>query len=146
LDFLKSRLYPSSSPAEVLPRHFPNWDGLTGSLRPPSVPNTNGGQPFQSNIFSSDTNFSVINVARGKPIKVYIQQDEKWPTGNDKGVDVRLNAQGRSYMDANLSRMYYPTANSAFGSQTVTLIPTDAGLTANCSTFGNNCQMKFTHL
>jgi hypothetical protein len=139
-------LYLSSSPAEVLPRHFPSRDGLNGSLGRPFVPNTHGGRPFQSNIFSSDTNSSVMNVARGKPMKVYIQQDGKWPTGNDKGVDVSLEAQARSYMDVNLSRMYYLTANSALGSQAVTLISTAAGLTVNFFTFGNNCQTKFAHL
>ena len=90
--------------------------------------------------------YAVMNVARGKPSRLYIQQDGKDLTAADKGVDVKLDEQGHSYIEVNASRMYYLTANPAFGSHEVTLIPTAPGVTVNSFTFGNNCQTNFPHL
>lgn len=90
--------------------------------------------------------YSVINVARGKPSRLYIQQDGRWLTRSDSGVDVKIDAQGRSYLDIGEPRMYYLVANPRFGSHTATLFPTETGLTVNSFTFGNDCQTDFPHL
>lgn len=90
--------------------------------------------------------YSVMNVARGKPSRLYIQQDGKDLTAAEKGVDVKLDAQGHSYLEINESRMYYLVQNLKYGSHTVTLIPTQPGLTVNSFTFGNDCQLNFPHL
>jgi thiol-disulfide isomerase/thioredoxin len=90
--------------------------------------------------------YSVMNVTRGAPSKLYILQDGKDLTAANQGVDVKLDAAGHSYIDVNASRMYYLVANPEFGSHTVTLVPTAPGFTINSFTFGNNCQTKFPHL
>ena len=90
--------------------------------------------------------YSVMNVARGKPSRVYIQQDGKDLTAADKGVDVQLDPQGRSYLEINEPRMYYLVQNAALGSHSVTLVPTEPGVTVNSFVFGNNCQTEFPHL
>jgi thiol-disulfide isomerase/thioredoxin len=90
--------------------------------------------------------YSVINVSRGHPERLYITQDGKNLTNANKGIDVQLDAQGRSYIQVREPRMYYLVANPSFGSHTVVLTPTAPGITINSFTFGNNCQTDFSHL
>ncbi len=90
--------------------------------------------------------YAVLNVARGKPSRLYVQQDGKNLTEKNKGVDVQLDSQGRSYLEIRESRMYYLVSNPSFGAHDVTLFPTAPGLTVNSFTFGNDCQTKFSHL
>ncbi len=90
--------------------------------------------------------YAVMNVARGKPSRLYIQQDGKDLTAANRGVSVKLDEQGHSYIDVKHSQMYYLVANPVFGSHKVTLVPTQPGLTVNSFTFGNNCQTNFPHL
>jgi len=90
--------------------------------------------------------YAVMNVARGRPSRLYIQQDGKDLNPKNKGVDVRIDAQGHSYLEVREPRMYYLVANPSFGQHAVTLIPTKPGITINSFTFGNNCQVDFPHL
>jgi thiol-disulfide isomerase/thioredoxin len=90
--------------------------------------------------------YAVMNVSRGKASRLYIQQDGKDLTAQNKGVDVQFDAAGHSFLEIREPRMYYLVANPSFGSHFVELIPTASGLTVNSFTFGNNCQTKFSHL
>jgi thiol-disulfide isomerase/thioredoxin len=90
--------------------------------------------------------YAVLNVSHGRPSALYIQQDGKDLTAADRGVDVKLDAQGHSYIDVRDPRMYYLVQNPAFGAHTVSLTPTKPGLTINSFTFGNDCQTHFPHL
>jgi len=90
--------------------------------------------------------YAVMNVSRGHPSSLYIQQDGKDLTAADKGADVKLDSEGHSYIEVREPRMYYLVQNPAFGAHVVTLTPTKPGLTVNSFTFGNDCQMKFPHL
>lgn len=89
--------------------------------------------------------YAVMNVASGKPERLYILQDGKDLTAQNKGTDVQLDDQGHSYIDVNASRMYYLTANPLFSSHTLDLIPTAPGIEIDSFTFGNNCQTDFPH-
>ncbi|MGH9374967.1 MAG: hypothetical protein ACRD1J_02240, partial [Terriglobia bacterium] len=82
----------------------------------------------------------------GHPERLYITQDGKDLTQANKGVDVRFDAQGHSYVEVREPRMYYLIQNPSFGSHTVTLRPSAPGITVNSFTFGNNCQTAFAHL
>ena len=90
--------------------------------------------------------YAVINVSHGRPSTVYVQQDGKDLTADAKGADVKLDAQGHSYIEVREPRLYYLVQNPAFGAHTVTLTPTKSGLTIDSFTFGNNCQTAFPHL
>lgn len=90
--------------------------------------------------------YSVMNVEHGHPSRLYILQDGKNLSRQDKGVDVQFDAQGRSYIEVREPRMYYLVQNPAFGSHTVELKPSAPGVTINSFTFGNNCQTDFPHL
>jgi thiol-disulfide isomerase/thioredoxin len=90
--------------------------------------------------------YSVINVSHGHPSRVYIQQDGTDLNANDKGVDVRFDPEGHSYIEAREPRMYYLVQNPSSGNHKVVLKPTRPGLTINSFTFGNGCQTNFLHL
>jgi thiol-disulfide isomerase/thioredoxin len=90
--------------------------------------------------------YSVINVSHGGPSRLYLEQDGKPLVKTNRGVDVQFDERGRSFIEVHEPRMYYLTANPAFGSHTLTLRPTKPGLTINSFTFGNNCQTDFPHL
>jgi thiol-disulfide isomerase/thioredoxin len=90
--------------------------------------------------------YAVMNVSHGHPSSVYIQQDGKDLTAADKGVDVKFDSQGHSYIEVREPRMYYLVQNPAFGAHAVTLTPTKPGWTVNSFTFGNDCQTQFPHL
>ncbi|MGH9402145.1 MAG: redoxin domain-containing protein, partial [Terriglobia bacterium] len=90
--------------------------------------------------------YAVMNVARAHPSRLYITQDGKDLTPENKGVDVQIDAQGHSYIEVRASRMYYLAANPADGSHVVVLKSTAQGVTINSFTFGNNCQTGFAHL
>jgi thiol-disulfide isomerase/thioredoxin len=90
--------------------------------------------------------YAVLNVSHGEPSRIYLEQDGRWLTAANKGVDVRLDPEGRSYIEVREPRMYYLVANPSFSDHTLTLVPTAPGLTVNSFTFGNNCQTDFPHL
>jgi thiol-disulfide isomerase/thioredoxin len=105
----------------------------------------NNGDQFEMRYHAREL-YAVMNVEHGKPSRLYIQQDGKYLTAADKGVDVQIDPEGRSYIDVRESRMYYLVANPSFGAHSVSLIPIARGLTINSFTFGNNCQTDFPHL
>ena len=90
--------------------------------------------------------YAVINVARGRLERLYIRQDSRDLTRENKGVDVQFDSDGHSYIEVREPRMYYLVANPAFGAHTVELVPTRAGIAINSFTFGNDCQTDFPHL
>jgi thiol-disulfide isomerase/thioredoxin len=90
--------------------------------------------------------YAVMNVVAGKPERLYLLQDGKDLTSDNRGADVKIDENGRSYIDVDVSRMYYLTANKEFGSHTIDLIPTWPGIEIDSFTFGNNCQTEFPHL
>ena len=89
--------------------------------------------------------YAVINVSHGHPSALYVQQDGEDLTEANKGVDVKFDSQGHSYIEVREPRMYYLVQNPAFGAHSVTLTPTKPGLTVNSFTFGNDCQTRFPH-
>ena len=90
--------------------------------------------------------YAVLNVSHGKPSRLYIEQDGKDLTAQNKGTDVQLDSGGHSYFEVRQPRMYYLVENPSFGSHVVELLPSRAGLTVNSFTFGNDCQSQFPHL
>jgi peroxiredoxin len=89
--------------------------------------------------------YAVLNVVHGRPERLYILQDGKPLTARNKGVDVRFDRQGRSYIEVAATRMYYLVQNPALGAHRVQLQPTAPGVMVDSFTFGNNCQTDFPH-
>lgn len=89
--------------------------------------------------------YAVLNVVHGRPERLYILQDGKPLTAKNKGVDVRFDRQGRSYIEVAATRMYYLVQNPVLGAHRVQLQPTAPGIMVDSFTFGNNCQTDFPH-
>lgn len=109
----------------------------------------NGGAPSSDELlmrYHARELYAVMNVEHGRASRVYIHQDGKDLTKQNKGVDVRFDAEGHSYIEVREPRMYYLTANPKSGSHRLELFPTHSGLTINSFTFGNDCQTHFSHL
>ena len=90
--------------------------------------------------------YAVMNVAAGKPERLYILQDGKPLTADNKGADVKIDDKGQSYIDVDSSRMYYLVSNAQFSNHELDLIPTLPGIMIDSFTFGNDCQRKFPHV
>ena len=90
--------------------------------------------------------YTVMNVPHGPHSRLFLMQDGKYLTAANKGSDVQIDKQGRSYIEVQKPRMYYVVRNPEFGSHTLELFPTSSGFTLNTFTFGNNCQTQFDHI
>ena len=89
--------------------------------------------------------YSVMNLAKGRAARLYIKQDGKYLTAANKGADVTIDSEGRSYVEVREPRLYYLVQSSEFGSHAVELFPAADGLMIDSFTFGNNCQTDFAH-
>ena len=108
-----------------------------------------GGVPGDDHItvrYHARELYAVMNVSHGHPSRLYVMQDGHYLTAANKGVDVQIDSQGRSYIEVREPRMYYVVQNPELSSHTVELFPTGSGFTLNSLTFGNNCQTAFDHL
>ncbi|MDE3179132.1 MAG: redoxin domain-containing protein [Acidobacteriota bacterium] len=90
--------------------------------------------------------YSVMNVSRGRPSRLYITQDGKDLTRQNKGADVQFDDKGHSFIYVREPRMYYLVQNPDFTAHEIVLTPSAPGITINSFTFGNNCQTDFDHL
>jgi thiol-disulfide isomerase/thioredoxin len=80
-----------------------------------------------------------------KPRRLYVTQDGKPLAKEARGVDVRTESDGRTYVELSGKRMYYLVNNSEFGGHRLRLYALDPGLSLYSFTFGNNCENKFVH-
>ena len=69
----------------------------------------------------------MLYASYGKPSRIYIEQDNKDLTTQNKGADVQFDSSGHSYIEVREPRMYYLVQNPSFGSHMVELIPSRAG-------------------
>ncbi len=81
----------------------------------------------------------------GSPKHLYVLQDGKPLPAGSRGVDVKTDRQGRTYVDLARKRMYYVAENPEFGDHSLGLFATDPGVSLYSFTFGNNCENKFAH-
>jgi hypothetical protein len=89
--------------------------------------------------------YAVMNVSQGHASRLYIRQDDNYLSAANKGEDVRIDSQGRSYIEVREARMYYVVQNPVFGTHTLAIFPTRPGLALHSFTFSNNCQAQFAH-
>ncbi|MGH7905051.1 MAG: hypothetical protein ACREP6_00320, partial [Candidatus Binataceae bacterium] len=80
-----------------------------------------------------------------EPKKLYITQDGKPLIKNARGIDVKQDSNGATYLMLSNKRMYYLVANPHFGDHTLKLTSGAAPLSLYSFTFGNNCETAFAH-
>ena len=109
----------------------------------------NGKEPGQDRArlrYHARELYSVMSLVKGREGRLYVMQDGKYLTAANKGADVIIDSQGRSYLEVREPRLYYLVQNPRFGSHTVDLLPAADGLMIDSFTFGNDCQTGFAHL
>ncbi len=75
---------------------------------------------------------------------LYVTQDEKPVVKEARGVDLKTDAGGRTFIDLTGKRMYYLIENSGFGEHMLKLSAA-ASLSLYSFTFGNDCENAFDH-
>lgn len=83
---------------------------------------------------------AVIRPEHGKPIHVWVYQDNKPIPRKDKGLDIRYDSLGRSYILVDQPKMYSLIKNQSFGQHTLKLAPTAPGFGIYTFTF-SSCEV-----
>jgi thiol-disulfide isomerase/thioredoxin len=95
--------------------------------------------------YQSKSVYVVAGSDDGSPKRLYVMQDGKTLAPNSRGVDVRTDASGGSYITLGSKRMYYVVNNPEFGEHVLALSTSAPAVSLYSFTFGNNCENKFAH-
>jgi hypothetical protein len=90
--------------------------------------------------------YAVMNVPDALPHRVYVTRDGRTVPPDRRGVDVKVDARGRTYIDVLEGRMYYVVQGEDAAKHELRLSPVDRGVRINSFTFGNRCLTKFERL
>ncbi len=90
--------------------------------------------------------YVVMNLKKGARARVYVTRDGTPVPAPRRGVDVKADARGRTYIDVLEGRMYYAIQGEDAGTHELRLSPTASGVAINSFTFGNRCLTKFERL
>jgi thiol-disulfide isomerase/thioredoxin len=83
---------------------------------------------------------AVLRPEFAKPIKAWIYQDNKPIAVADRGLDVQVDAEGRTFIMVEQSKMYSLTKNASFGQHTLRIAPSEPGLGFYTFTF-SSCEV-----
>ncbi len=78
---------------------------------------------------------AVLKPERGKPIRLYVEQDGNPLAKADRGEDIRYDTADRSYVLVDQPRMYRLTKNAKFGTHELKLLAAEEGLGLYSFTF-----------
>ena len=90
--------------------------------------------------------YPVMNVKHGGAQKVYVERDRKPVPVERRGVDIKADASGRTWIEVEEGRMYYAIQNEDGAKHELRLSPATPGVAINSFTFGNRCLTRFDHL
>jgi len=90
--------------------------------------------------------YAVMHLRTLRTKRVYVTRDGKPIPTEKRGVDVRADAQGQTYIDVTDPRMYYVVQNEDGQQHELRLLPLLPGIAINSFTFGNHCLTHFDHL
>jgi thiol-disulfide isomerase/thioredoxin len=79
----------------------------------------------------------------GAPL--FVEQDGHALAPGARGVDVKQDANGRTFVELGKKRMYYLVNNPEFGEHQLQLTAARPGIALYSFTFGNNCETAFEH-
>ena len=87
-----------------------------------------------------------MNLRRETSARVYVTRDGKPLPKATRGVDVRADGDGRTYIDVHEGRMYYVVQGEDAAHHELRLFATEPGVAINSFTFGNRCLTNFDRL
>lgn len=89
--------------------------------------------------------YIVAGAQDGHPQRLYVTQDGKPLAAKSRGRDIKIEGDGRTYVELSQKRMYYVAKNPQFGEHTMTVTPSSSDIALYTFTFGNNCEPQFAH-
>ncbi len=95
--------------------------------------------------YRSKAVYLVAGSIDGAGSRVWLEQDGRPLSPDARGVDVKTDATGNTYVDLGAKRMYYLVNNPNFGEHKLTLTATSTDTALYSFTFGNNCETPFEH-
>jgi thiol-disulfide isomerase/thioredoxin len=95
--------------------------------------------------YRSKALYLVAGSTDGASSRLWIEQDGKPLAPDARGVDVKTNSAGNTYIELGAKRMYYLVNNPQFGEHRLTLTATSVDTALYSFTFGNNCETPFAH-
>jgi thiol-disulfide isomerase/thioredoxin len=90
--------------------------------------------------------YAVMNVKTGGAARVEVTRDGAPVPAGRRGVDVRADAAGRTWIDVREGRMYYVIQDEDDAEHEIRLCATSRGIAINSFTFGNRCLTNFERL
>jgi thiol-disulfide isomerase/thioredoxin len=90
--------------------------------------------------------YAVMNLRSGATGRVEITRDRKPVPLNRRGVDVKADASGRTWIDVREGRMYYAIQGEDAAPHELRLYAAEPGIAINSFTFGNRCLTTFERL
>ncbi|MFZ0890534.1 MAG: redoxin family protein [Candidatus Binataceae bacterium] len=93
--------------------------------------------------YQAESVYLVAGSDDGKLQPLYLAQDGKPLAPNARGVDVKTDAQGRTFVALTGKRMYYLVNNPQFGQHELRLSAATPGVSLYSFTFGNGCENAF---
>ncbi len=82
----------------------------------------------------------VIHPEQERDFKVYVEQDGKQLTDENKGVDIKIQPDGRTYLLIDQPRMYSLVKNKKFGRYILKVSSNSNGFGAYAFTFVSSCE------
>ena len=90
--------------------------------------------------------YAVMNLRSGATARVYVTRDGRPLPTPKRGVDVKADSRGRTYIDVLEGRMYYVVQGEDAADHDLRLFAMAPGLAVNSFTFGNRCLTNFDRL
>ncbi|MBI2867304.1 MAG: redoxin domain-containing protein [Chloroflexi bacterium] len=97
---------------------------------------TQGLEDYLLLVYRAKTVNLVMSNESGQPYRVYLWLDDKPMDASNRGLDVRVDEEGRSYVDVEMSRMYSLVNATDFGTHELKIISNSDALTMHAFTFG----------
>ena len=106
---------------------------------------TNLGDDYLDLKYRAKTVYLVAGSDDGSPKPLYVTEDGKPLPKDSRGVDVKIDSSGRTYIELGAKRMYYVVNNPHFEQHTLRLSATAPAISLYSFTFGNECENAFDH-
>jgi thiol-disulfide isomerase/thioredoxin len=90
--------------------------------------------------------YAVMNLRSGDSARVVVTRDGRPLPPDRRGVDVRVDGRGRTYIEVREGRMYYVIRGEDDAPHDLRLYALPPGVAINSFTFGNRCLTDFDHL
>ena len=90
--------------------------------------------------------YAVMQLRTGATARVYVTRDGRPLPPKLRGVDIKVDDRGRTYIELKEGRMYYVVQGEDASEHELRLAPTQPGVAINSFTFGNRCLTRFDRL